>query len=47
MKHTYSAPELELMILTNEDVISTSLSMGGLGDHQDLPGVDFDGLNFV
>ena len=46
MKHTYFAPELELMILTNADVISTSLQLGGLGEHQNLPDVNFDDLTF-
>lgn len=46
MKHTYFAPELELMILANADVISTSLQLGNLAEHKDLPNVDFDDLTF-
>ena len=46
MKHTYLAPKMELLILANGDVISTSLQSGETINHENMAGVDFGGLTF-
>ena len=42
MKQTYLVPEMELLILANEDVISTSLQAGGAGTHSGLTEISYD-----